>query len=207
MKEAEKLVYESILLKKCGMYLKNSSEEKNVNTTSQIRKPVPEISNMVKLSCGKLNKKEEVERKSGAEINCRKEISRTLSPSLCGVASPEVLIVKSFIEQRTSSEVEFIKEIRKKRGKKCLSTCLEKQSLKNNIPNESTIRSVEKQKVWECPICLEPSRGQEIVTTVCGHVFCKGCLESYASFKADKIHCPTCRFDLTKTKFVTLYNF
>lgn len=60
------------------------------------------------------------------------------------------------------------------------------------------------KKPWECPICLEPSTGQEVTATICGHIFCRDCIESYLTQSCST--CPTCRRELDKKQLITLYN-
>lgn len=56
------------------------------------------------------------------------------------------------------------------------------------------------EPVFNCPICLAPF--VDSVTTKCGHIFCKTCIE--ASIKA-KPSCPTCRRKLTMKNFFRVY--
>ncbi|PWA94654.1 zinc finger, RING/FYVE/PHD-type [Artemisia annua] len=56
------------------------------------------------------------------------------------------------------------------------------------------------EPVFNCPICLGPF--VDSVTTKCGHIFCKTCIE--ASIKA-KPSCPTCRRKLTMKNFFRVY--
>ncbi|CAL4129316.1 unnamed protein product [Meganyctiphanes norvegica] len=58
-----------------------------------------------------------------------------------------------------------------------------------------------------CPICLDTlgsiqAQRRNLVSTVCGHVFCSHCLEE--SLKARK-ECPTCRKKLTKKQYHPIY--
>lgn len=46
------------------------------------------------------------------------------------------------------------------------------------------------KNLGNCPICIDSLLGKTIVSTVCGHVFCKQCLET--AIKTNK-KCPTCR--------------
>lgn len=70
--------------------------------------------------------------------------------------------------------------------------------------NSNSGDSSDKKKIqWECPICMEPSNGQEIAGTVCGHIFCKDCIESYLVTCSQ---CPTCRKELSKNQLFILYD-
>lgn len=58
-----------------------------------------------------------------------------------------------------------------------------------------------------CPICLDTlgsiqAQRRNLVSTVCGHIFCSHCLEE--SLKARK-ECPTCRKKLTKKQYHPIY--
>lgn len=70
-------------------------------------------------------------------------------------------------------------------------------------PNPDTWKEASgppKEPTLTCPVCLgtltEPS------TTVCGHVFCRSCIETAIS-KQKK--CPTCRKKLSKRNFHRIY--
>jgi len=61
----------------------------------------------------------------------------------------------------------------------------------------------------KCPVCLEPfqsicRRGSNIVSTVCGHVFCGKCLPACVRISG---HCPTCRRKIGYDDFHSLYLF
>jgi len=61
----------------------------------------------------------------------------------------------------------------------------------------------------KCPLCLEPFvsiriRGCNLVSTVCGHVFCGKCLPACVRISG---HCPTCRMKVGYDDFHPLYLF
>jgi len=61
----------------------------------------------------------------------------------------------------------------------------------------------------KCPVCLEPfqsirSRGSNLVSTTCGHVFCGKCLPACVRINGN---CPTCRKKIGYEDFHPLYLF
>jgi len=61
----------------------------------------------------------------------------------------------------------------------------------------------------KCPVCLEQfqsirRRGSNLVSTVCGHVFCGKCLPACVRTSG---HCPTCRRKIGYKEFHPLYLF
>jgi len=61
----------------------------------------------------------------------------------------------------------------------------------------------------KCPVCLEPfqsirSRGSNLVSTTCGHVFCGKCLPACVRINGN---CPTCRKTIGYEDFHPLYLF
>ncbi|CAH0556500.1 unnamed protein product [Brassicogethes aeneus] len=54
-----------------------------------------------------------------------------------------------------------------------------------------------------CPICLESLSNQEVSATICGHLFCKPCIN--AVLKSTNKRCPTCRKALNAKKIHPLY--
>lgn len=54
----------------------------------------------------------------------------------------------------------------------------------------------------ECAICLDSVRDSQPVSTICGHLFCKPCLQ--ASFRVKK-ECPLCKKKLTRNSFHDIY--
>eukprot|EP00794_Sanderia_malayensis_P005313 gene5312-5982_t len=62
-------------------------------------------------------------------------------------------------------------------------------------------------KTIKCPICMEDSKqmartNRQLVSTICGHVFCESCLKQ--AMKQQK-KCPTCRRTITSKQFHPLY--
>lgn len=46
----------------------------------------------------------------------------------------------------------------------------------------------------QCPICLDDIIGnQDVVSTICGHIFCEFCLENYLEQQYDEQNCPVCK--------------
>lgn len=45
--------------------------------------------------------------------------------------------------------------------------------------------------IGDCPICLDSLLNNNIVSTICGHLFCKKCID--AALKQSNKRCPTCR--------------
>ncbi|XP_020089145.1 E3 ubiquitin-protein ligase RNF4-like isoform X1 [Ananas comosus] len=62
------------------------------------------------------------------------------------------------------------------------------------------VKEVPKEPTFTCPVCMntmvEPS------STICGHVFCKGCIK--AAIQVQK-RCPNCRRKLTVNNFHRVY--
>ena len=56
----------------------------------------------------------------------------------------------------------------------------------------------EENECFHCPICLEKANTKtEYCSTICGHIFCKKCLDT--SLKKKKI-CPICRYDFKRSR-------
>lgn len=51
------------------------------------------------------------------------------------------------------------------------------------------LKNVSSSSKIECPICLNMFADQEVVTTLCGHLYCHGCVKTAI---ANKPHCPMC---------------
>ena len=70
-------------------------------------------------------------------------------------------------------------------------------SIPQHIKDDIVKMMDELKKHWECPICLEMIKPQELDITNCGHYFCKGCLTQHkANAKArgaEHCNCPNCR--------------
>ncbi|KAH8350497.1 hypothetical protein KR067_004934, partial [Drosophila pandora] len=55
---------------------------------------------------------------------------------------------------------------------------------------------------YKCPVCLECVSHREPVSTNCGHVFCRECIEGAIR----SMHkCPMCNKDLTEDQFLRIY--
>lgn len=77
-------------------------------------------------------------------------------------------------------------------------------------PSSSSASSVEKTSGGglTCPICFDSTdsikaSGRQLMSTVCGHVFCDACLKD--SFRVLKQCCPTCRRKLTNKQYHPLF--
>lgn len=55
---------------------------------------------------------------------------------------------------------------------------------------------------WLCSICLENMAGREILSSFCGHVYCKSCILTSMKFRKQ---CPNCRAVLTNDLLHPLY--
>jgi len=67
--------------------------------------------------------------------------------------------------------------------------------------------SSQQSPTLQCPVCLDPytairGRGDSLVSTLCGHVFCQNCLSVCLSLSD---LCPTCRTFLSPRDFHPLY--
>lgn len=63
----------------------------------------------------------------------------------------------------------------------------------NNTPNDSRL---------ECPICFRDLKHREVVSTFCGHLFCKVCIEK--SIQVHKV-CPSCNKAVDERKIHPVY--
>lgn len=54
-----------------------------------------------------------------------------------------------------------------------------------------------------CPVCLESLAGQEVSSTVCGHIFCKPCINGV--LKSANKKCPTCRKAINAKKIHPIF--
>jgi len=76
-----------------------------------------------------------------------------------------------------------------------------------NNDSPSPAQPVPSSASLKCPVCLEPflsirRRGSNLVSTVCGHVFCGKCLPACVRISG---HCPTCRMKVGYDDFHPLY--
>lgn len=58
-----------------------------------------------------------------------------------------------------------------------------------------------KEPVFNCPICMGPL-GEEIMSTRCGHIFCKNCIKTAINVQGK---CPTCRKKVTVKQLVRVF--
>jgi len=87
------------------------------------------------------------------------------------------------------------------------SRLLSPQLTNNDSPRPAQL--VTSLAALKCPVCLEPFlsirlRGSNLVSTVCGHVFCGKCLPACVRISG---HCPTCRMRVGYDDFHPLYLF
>ena len=59
-----------------------------------------------------------------------------------------------------------------------------------------------KPQMYECLICFESSTNRIVVTTMCGHIFCKTCIQRWIEIKPS---CPVCKSAAYKDKLIRLY--
>merc|ERR1712179_304403 len=79
----------------------------------------------------------------------------------------------------------------------------------SNVDSPRLAQIVSPPPSMKCPVCLEPfqsirSRGSNLVSTVCGHVFCGKCLPACVRINGN---CPTCRKIIGYEDFHPLYLF
>jgi len=79
----------------------------------------------------------------------------------------------------------------------------------SNVESPRLTQLVSPPLSMKCPVCLEPfqsirSRGSNLVSTVCGHVFCGKCLPACVRINGN---CPTCRKQIGYEDFHPLYLF
>lgn len=55
---------------------------------------------------------------------------------------------------------------------------------------------------WSCSICLENMTGREVLSSTCGHVYCKDCILTSIKFR---LRCPNCQAFLNADKLHPLY--
>ncbi|KAH7573013.1 hypothetical protein ACOSP7_006415 [Xanthoceras sorbifolium] len=80
-------------------------------------------------------------------------------------------------------------------------------SNKNKLPEKNVLeppgfsqKPVAEAPAFSCPICIGPLK--EATTTKCGHIFCKGCIETAIAAQSK---CPTCRQKLGKRGIFRVY--
>jgi len=79
----------------------------------------------------------------------------------------------------------------------------------SNVDSPRLAQLVSPAPSMKCPVCLEPfqsirNRGSNLVSTVCGHVFCGKCLPACVRINGN---CPTCRKIIGYEDFHPLYLF
>jgi hypothetical protein len=67
----------------------------------------------------------------------------------------------------------------------------------NKMP-EHIIKSIAEmgaalKKTWDCAICQDIIKPDDLDITNCGHYFCKGCMEEHKRRGGADCKCPTCR--------------
>lgn len=62
-----------------------------------------------------------------------------------------------------------------------------------HIINEFLTMAEELKKTWECPVCMEMIKPDNLDITNCGHYFCKPCLVEFKSRNRADCKCPMCR--------------
>lgn len=88
------------------------------------------------------------------------------------------------------------------------STSTPKQTKQTSAPNRPPVADLDDSSVsnaikYHCPICLESVKTRVPVSTMCGHVFCKVCIQ--AAFQATK-KCPMCKKTLSgKNPFIQIF--
>ncbi|VAH83623.1 unnamed protein product [Triticum turgidum subsp. durum] len=75
----------------------------------------------------------------------------------------------------------------------------------NNIPkvtqaHPTPIKNLPREPKFTCPVCI--SELVDASSTICGHIFCKKCIEASIQFQKK---CPTCRTRLTMRNFHRIY--
>ncbi|KPU80446.1 uncharacterized protein Dana_GF16357, isoform B [Drosophila ananassae] len=69
-------------------------------------------------------------------------------------------------------------------------------------PKRRQVNQSQQDDTYNCPVCLESVRRREPVSTKCGHVFCRACIEG-AIRSTHK--CPMCNKKITARQFFRLY--
>lgn len=60
-----------------------------------------------------------------------------------------------------------------------------------------------KKSIGDCPICMDSLANNPVASTICGHVFCMGCIKASISSNGKK--CPTCRKSLKGVGYHPLF--
>lgn len=83
-----------------------------------------------------------------------------------------------------------------------INTSVEIIDTKKITKNKSKLPREKEKNRLECPVCLENLKNKQLISTICGHVFCKPCADNV--IKTTKA-CPTCRKKLTSKRIHPLY--
>lgn len=76
--------------------------------------------------------------------------------------------------------------------------------IKQNLQEQAEIKEEETQSSSnQCCICLDNSK--QPVATLCGHLFCKSCINQWINLKPTSQTCPVCQTHINKNKLVRLY--
>lgn len=69
------------------------------------------------------------------------------------------------------------------------------------VENESPIceRSEQRENFVRCPVCLESLHGQPTYSTICGHIYCEGCISGLIG---DTKICAVCRQSIARKNSV-----
>ena len=57
--------------------------------------------------------------------------------------------------------------------------------------------------LFDCNICLEPA--SDPVVTMCGHLYCWGCLYKWLRVRNDQPTCPICKTEVSRERLVPIY--
>ncbi|XP_044744322.1 E3 ubiquitin-protein ligase bre1-like [Coccinella septempunctata] len=79
------------------------------------------------------------------------------------------------------------------------------QETQEVVKNKELVNKENESKdkgLGECPICYESFSEKQVVTTKCGHLFCKICIERVATTVKK---CPTCRKAVNKKNIIPIY--
>lgn len=75
---------------------------------------------------------------------------------------------------------------------------------KSPTNENKTVKEKQPQEkgLGECPVCYENFAEKQVMTTKCGHLFCKVCIEKIATTIRK---CPTCRKAVNKRNIIAIY--
>ncbi|KAH8295002.1 hypothetical protein KR018_005223 [Drosophila ironensis] len=66
----------------------------------------------------------------------------------------------------------------------------------------TSMNQSQKDDPYSCPVCLEGVRNREPVSTKCGHVFCRACIDT--AIRTTR-KCPMCQKRLTAKSYFRLF--